>query len=301
MEDRKKGAFYGCAVGDALGTSLEFMDRDVYPTVTEMLPARHHKFPAGYWTDDTSMMLCLSASYVATEGKHDGYNQLAHYYEWFSNGYLSVCDVCFDIGRTVLKALSHYKKTGSSIANTIHEFDQGNGSLMRIAPVPILHANNPDGAYIEGCHSSLPTHAHDTCVQACGLFAYLCAYAIRGASKHELLERLRSKHHSVPKSLQSITNTEFLTKTRNMILSTGYVVNTLEASLWAFFSTTTFEEGAILAVNLAGDADTVGAVYGTLAGAYYGYSNIPTRWLDALQGRSKLDNVYADLIKLTAT
>ena len=307
MDDRRKGCFYGCAVGDALGLPLEFEERNTHPLLTEMVPATQWKtLAAGSWSDDTSMMLCLSASLVATHGVQDNYNQLVHYKSWWEEGYLSVAGYCFDIGRTTTLALAGFEKHGRTVAKTTQEGHQGNGSLMRIAPIPILfHAHEATEIAAAAAQSSETTHAHPVCINACAIFAILCAHAINGKSKAELLEVLHSlqfsPHPPLPPSLVQIARCEFMHKSRNEIKSGGYVVDSLEAALWAFFKTSTFEEGAILAVNLAHDADTVGAIYGTLAGAAYGFSAIPSRWLTALQGRHMLDGVYADLISAHLT
>lgn len=296
--NRIKGCFYGCAVGDALGISLEFQDRDVLPTITEMLPSDHHGICAGSWTDDTSMMLCLAASMAANQGAPHGHSELNHYLEWFSNGYLSVNGYCFDIGGTVRGALWKYEDTGNPVADTTDKYDQGNGSLMRIAPVPIFCWNDPDKAYEYGSVTSQTTHAHTNCKTICGIFSYITARAIQGKPKETILANLEQWKHTASQELQSVLTCDFLNKSRDQIKSSGYVLDTFEAALWAFFTTNTFEEGAVLAVNLADDADTVGAVYGTLAGAHYGFINIPVRWIEALQGRNYLDGVFADVIDI---
>lgn len=297
MADRRKGCFYGCAVGDALGAPLEFEPRDKHPRVVDMMPVAQFGLEPGSWTDDTSMMLCLAASY-AQFGKQHPESELTHYMEWFSNGYLSVNGVCFDMGRIVTRALIDYERHGYTTARTNDAYDQGNGSLMRIASVPIVHWARPDAAYADGYASSVTTHSHPVCAQICGVFAALCAHAIQGKSKTELLDCLRTYIPTCHSSFHHVLSGDFMKKTRDDISSSGYVVHTFEAACWAFFTTETFEQGAILVVNLADDADTVGAVYGTLAGAFYGFTAIPVRWSSVLQGRHLLDGVYADLLKV---
>jgi ADP-ribosyl-[dinitrogen reductase] hydrolase len=293
--DRIKGCFYGCAVGDALGAPLEFSVRDTAPLLTEMAPVRRFRLAAGSWTDDTSMMLCLAASIAAQGGKLDAYSELSHYYEWWDKGYLSVNGDCFDIGRTTTVALSEFDRKRTTVAPTAHEQFCGNGSLMRIVPIPILAAGDVEKARAFGAQSSETTHAHPLCKDACGLFAALVTRALAGDNKPELLAVLRgAASRIVDAQLMPICAGNFLTKSRDEISSSGFVVNTLEAALWAFFTTGSFKDGAILAVNLCDDADTVGAVYGTLAGAYYGFSAIPPSWESALQGRRMLDGVFAD-------
>lgn len=302
IENRMKGCFYGCAVGDALGCPLENAWRDTVPLVTEMIPSTNYGgLVAGSWTDDTSMMLCLAASMVSRGGLVDAHSELSHYVEWFRNGYLSVNGKCFDIGRTTKYALLKFIHTGTPIDEAADELDQGNGSLMRIAPVPILHWNNPNKAFHFGCVSSGTTHNHMSCVNVCGIVSYVIASIIKGdtTTKQAVLEELeRWQYYSGDERLRGILGGEFKEKTREQISSSGYVMDTLEAALWAFFSTDDFESGAVLAVNLGRDADTVGAVYATIAGAFYGFDAIPPRWLSALQGQCYLNGVWADVLKV---
>jgi ADP-ribosyl-[dinitrogen reductase] hydrolase len=296
--NRMKGCFYGCAIGDSFGAPLEFHDRDEIPLVTEMIPAEHWKLPAGSWTDDTSLMLCLGAS-IAARGGLDAGSELTHYMEWFSNGYLAVNGVAFDMGRTITCALADYETDGCLVAHTTTAGFCGNGSLMRLAPVPIFVAGRGldyDDAWRYGYESSKTTHAHPLCCESCGLYSVLIVGALRGESKPALRRRLAGLASKVTDArLVALCSGDFVGKPRDEICSSGFVLYTLEAALWAFFNTETFFDGAVLAVNLAHDADTVGAVYGTLAGAYYGYSEIPTKWISALQGRHMLDGVWDDL------
>lgn len=298
--NRMKGCFYGCAVGDALGSPLEFKwRRDKTPLVTEMIPTDNHGgLPAGCWTDDTSMMLCLAASMVARGGKCDARSELTHYWEWFRNGYLGVNGTCVDIGTTTRRSLLYFHQNDEPISEA-DDLDQGNGSLMRIAPVPILCWNDPEKAYATGAESSVTTHIHRNCAVICGIVSSILARCIaKPCTKDEVLEMLNSMVHLADDPrLQEILRGEFRDKLRCHISSSGFIMDTLEAALWAFFSTGDFEAGAILAVNLGRDADTVGAVYGTIAGAFYGYDAIPSRWLKALQGQRYLDGVWADVLE----
>lgn len=220
--------------------------------------------------------------------------------EWFANGYLAVNGEAFDMGRTVTCALADFETDGRLTARTSTVGFCGNGSLMRLAPVPIFAAGRRGlDAWALGYASSKTTHSHPLCCECCGLYAVLVCWTIgrkEGEGKAELLRVLQGLSARVTDArLVALCDGSFVKKTRDDIRSSGFVLDTLEAALWAFFNTDSFEAGAVLAVNLAHDADTVGAVYGTLAGAYYGFSEIPTRWLDALQGRRMLDGVWADL------
>jgi ADP-ribosyl-[dinitrogen reductase] hydrolase len=292
-EQRCKGCFYGLLVGDALGAPVEFQRRDTFPEVRDMLVCDTWGLPAGSFTDDGSMMLCLAASLVNTGGVQDAHNVLSHYAEWFTEGYMSVNGRCFDIGRTTKMSLTNFLYDGRLVAST-DEGTAGNGSLMRIAPIPIVWGADVEKAWKEGEASSKTTHASRTAVWCCGFFATLCGMAIRGMSKKQMLAWIQEVPAG-PESVAHITRCEFLTKSRDAISSSGYVVDTLEAALWAFFRTETLEDALILAVNLARDADTVGAVTGCLVGAFYGYGAIPERWIGPLQAPNMVRGVWDDL------
>jgi ADP-ribosyl-[dinitrogen reductase] hydrolase len=139
--------------------------------------------------------------------------------------------------------------------------------------------------------SSQTTHTNIVCLQACNLLARAIVTALQGRSKESVLDAVSQEHFC--KELECITSGNYQKKTRKQIESHGWVVATLEAALWCFYKTESFEDGLILAVNLAHDADTVGAVYGALAGAFYGFTNIPDRWLVDLKGKHILDSIYS--------
>ncbi len=287
-EQQCRGAFFGCLVGDALGAPAEFKSRGSYPEIRDMIPCKNFGgLAAGSFTDDGSMMLCLAASITAAGGVQDPLTALMHYRKWMLEGYMSVNGRCFDVGGTVRHAIVGFCKTGRLVANTNEDFMAGNGSLMRIAPVPIMWGKNAAKAWVEGEASSRTTHTNEECVWSCGFFAALCGKALTGTSKEELLRFTRE--HYGPK----LDN--FEKKTRDDIHTSGYVRHTLEAALWAFFGTNTFEDGMVLLVNMGEDTDTVGAVFGTLAGSYYGLGGIPARWLDALQKKEMAEVVFNEL------
>jgi ADP-ribosyl-[dinitrogen reductase] hydrolase len=263
-----------------------------------------YDLPAGSFTDDGSMMLCLAASLVNAGGQ-DANNQLGHYLAWYRDGYMSVNEDCFDIGYTTQEALVEYANTGCLEAKTTDEFQAGNGSVMRLAPIPIFFHDKPiEQVWLEGMRSSRTTHGAPVAVWGCGLWAALTALAMRGASKWDLLRFLHSIPYSsepaianYPLAWKDILDRRFMDMDRDDVQSGGYVVESCEAALWAFFSTSTFEDGACLAVNLGKDTDTVGAIYGILAGAFYGFDGIPQEWLEALQCPTMVEGVWADLAR----
>jgi ADP-ribosyl-[dinitrogen reductase] hydrolase len=283
--DRAKGALLGLAVGDALGVPLEFEERDANPVVSEMIGGGPFDLKSGEWTDDTSMALCLADSLIANP-QLDERDLMRRFVRWWRKGETSVNDVCFDIGMTTESALSRFEETGEVFVNPDPN-RAGNGSLMRLAPVAIAAGGDVDRAVDLARRQSACTHGAPVCLDACGLYAELLVEAISGAPKREVLGRrpVLFGHDDVA----AIALGSYRVKKRHEIRSTGFVLATLEAALWAIWNSDSFEEALIKAINLAGDADTVGAVTGQLAGAIYGTSNIPSGWLDVLACRGTLE------------
>lgn len=278
---RYRGAMMGLATGDALGVPGEFQPRGSYPKITEMIGGGPFHLRPGEWTDDTSMALCLGKSLIDSEG-FDPKDQMGKYWHWVENGYMSSNGRMFDIGDTTSEALCRYKKTGEPFAGVDDPKKAGNGSIMRLAPIPLFYKYDDQGFLLKYARaSSATTHGAKVCLDSCALLALIIYKALLELPKEAMLNNLFVE----PSFMESpevidIAKGSYKTKTEDQIKSTGYVIHTLEAALWSFYTTDTFEEGAIKAVNLGEDTDTVGAVYGQLAGAYYGIGAIPRRWLD---------------------
>lgn len=281
-----RGALLGLALGDALGTTLEFSTRDSLPTVNEIEGGGPFNLQAGQWTDDTSMALCLAHSLVRCEHSNNC-DQLDLYCLWWKKGYFSVNGKCFDIGNTVIHSLNSYMNTGIGYSGPTEPQSAGNGSIMRLAPMALFYFSDPEKCAMWCGDSSKTTHGATEAVDACRYMGILIHGAINGASKAELTTKLYCPTNGfwddkgLADSIVSLAENAH-TKTRDQIKSTGYVVDTLEAAIWAFHHSSTFEGGAILAANLGGDADTIAAVYGQIAGAFYGEINIPPDWIKKL-------------------
>jgi ADP-ribosyl-[dinitrogen reductase] hydrolase len=294
MRERYQGSLLGLAAGDALGTTVEFSPPGTFAPLTDIVGGGPFHLEKGQWTDDTSMALCLAESLVRCGG-FDARDQMTRYSRWREEGYLSSNGRCFDIGNTVSWALSKFGKTGGSFAGPTDPHSAGNGSLMRLAPVPLFFAADPKKAIHMSAESSRTTHGTLTCLDACRYFAGLIVGAIQGTSKEALL----SKRYAPVKNLwereplcpeiDEIASGSFKHKDPPEIVGSGYVVKSLEAALWAFDRSSTFKEGCLLAVNLGNDADTTGAIYGQLAGAFHGAQGISIEWRNCL--------AYADLIQ----
>jgi ADP-ribosylglycohydrolase len=272
---RFRGSLLGLAAGDALGTTLEFRPPGSFKPITDIVGGGPFGLPPGAWTDDTSMALCLAESLIERRG-FDAVHQLETYCRWWRDGHLSSTGKCFDIGVTTRTALAHFQKTGDADSGPTDPHSAGNGSIMRLAPVPLAFAGDPRVAHDRAADSSRTTHGTAECVDACRYLAGLIVGALNGVPKDELL----SPHHSpaagvwdkapLAPEIATVAAGSFRERHPPAIRGSGYVVASLEAAMWAFHNSENFRDGALLAVNLGDDADTTGAVYGQLAGAYYG-------------------------------
>ncbi len=293
--DRYRGALLGLAAGDALGTTLEFRAPGTFTPIDDMHGGGPFKLRPGEWTDDTSMALCLAESLI-TCGEFDPVDQLAKYVRWKREGYHSSNGACFDVGGTVRAALARFERHSEPWAGSTDPHSAGNGSIMRLAPVPLFFARTPGIAIARSADSSRTTHGAMEAIDACRYLAALIIGALEGKSKDELLEPLFTpvpglwQGEPLAPKIHAVAAGSFLKREPPEIRGTGYVVESLEAALWAFAKSESFEHGALLAVNLGNDADTTGAVYGQLAGAYYGAAAIPERWRSKLAHRETLES-----------
>jgi ADP-ribosyl-[dinitrogen reductase] hydrolase len=298
--DRARGALLGLAAGDALGTTLEFTrPLDPFtPQVTDIVGGGPFGLPAGGWTDDTSLALCLGQSLVAAGG-FDARGQANAYVRWWQRGENSVTGACFDIGNTTRAALQRYLATGDPFAGDPSPAAAGNGSLMRLAPVALAAGSEAEAVEWAGLQSRV-THAAIDAVDSCRLYARLIWRALRGAGKAALLDRGMGDDLGLTANVARVARGSYHEAMPPEIKGTGYVVDALEAALWAFARSDSFESGAILAVNLGQDADTTGAIYGQLAGAHYGAAGIPAGWRQALLWADKIAVLADDLAALGA-
>jgi len=292
--ERYRGSLFGLAIGDALGAPVEFQEVGSFEPVVDMLGGGVFRLRPGDWTDDTSMALCLAESLIDSRGFNPA-DQLERYLRWYHQGHLSSQGWCFDIGTVTRKALLNYESTKQPLAGIDEERAAGNGSLMRLAPVPLAFANQETQAMDLAGDSSRTTHSNKLCIDACRYFASLIVGALQEASKEQLLSAKFTpvkeywQHRPLAPEIEEIALGSFKTKEPPDIQGSGYVVQSLEAALWAFHKTDNFRDGCLLAVNLGDDADTTGAIYGQLAGAFYGEKELPEEW------RSKL--AMHDVIK----
>lgn len=276
--NRARGCLLGLAIGDAIGTTVEFKPRGSFPLMTDMVGGGPFRLKAGEWTDDTSMALCLGASLL--EKGFDLHDQISRYVRWRRDGYMSSNGRCFDIGIATSEALSQFETNGNPEAGSTNPRSAGNGCIMRLAPVPIMYMNEPEKAASLSAEQSKTTHGATECLDASRLFGEILVRALQGrASKTEILVSAQNTQCS-PSRLQDIAAGKYGKLERQQIKGSGYVVDSLEAALWCFYTTETFSDAVLAAANLGDDADTTAAITGQLAGAFYGEAGIPRSWLN---------------------
>ncbi len=304
LQSRFRGVLLGLAGGDAVGTALEFKPAGTFEPIDDMVGGGPFGLEAGQWTDDTSMALCLAESIVETE-RFDPVDQLERYCRWWREGHLSATGSCFDIGNTVRDALLRFGRTGESFCGSDHERSAGNGSIMRLAPVPLAWHHDPETAIHLAGESSRTTHQHPAAIDGCRYLAALIVGALLGRPKSELLSNRFSPvpdlwdREPLISEIDAIARGSFRHKGPPDIRGTGYVVRSLEAALWAFHRAEDFRTGCLLAANLGDDADTTAAVYGQIAGAYWGEQGIPDEWLDKLSLRSLIEELADRLLEFS--
>ena len=215
---------------------------------------------------------------------------------WYRDGHLSSTGKCFDIGGTTAGALGRFEQTGDPFSGSTAPRSAGNGSIMRLAPVPMFFYPDAEQAIHYAGKSSRTTHAAQECVDACRLMASIIVRLLSGATPEDALVHADTGCVSASPKIAAIAACDYVDKTDSQIRGSGYVVESLEAALWCFLQTDTFRDAILKAVNLGDDADTTAAVCGQIAGAFYGESGIPAEWLAKLCMRDKITE-FADKLR----
>ncbi len=309
LYDRYRGALVGLAVGDALGAPYEGCPPGTFEPNTDL--GTHPHLHPGEWTDDTAMALCLATSLLECRGS-DARDQMDRYVRWRREGYLSAYGRPIGIGGTVSASLDRYEATGDPMAGvaqprTGDPQTAGNGSLMRLAPIPMYLLHDGPRAIELAAEMSKTTHGAAEAIDACRYMTGLLIGALRNESKETLLSDLYSPVYNywffqgvgLTPRIDAIARGVYKHKKASDLPATGYVVDTLEAALWAFHQTSNFEDGALLAVRLGNDTDTTAAVFGQLAGAFYGIDGIPARWREQVAQREMIEELAISLLRET--
>jgi ADP-ribosyl-[dinitrogen reductase] hydrolase len=294
VRDRAVGALVGLAVGDAVGTHLEFTGKPDFARLEDMIGGGPFRLKPGEWTDDTAMALALADSLLA-HPEFDPADLMNRFVAWHETGKYSCTGACFDIGTTIRAALSRYRRDGNPLAGSTDERSAGNGALMRLAPVAVRYRRDRDTLRRVAALQTRTTHGAAEAIDGSVLFAEMLADAIAGRPIHEIL---RPRPRDLAGRIAEIASgSSWRSKHRKEIRGTGYVVDALNASLWAVSRTTCYRSAVLLAANLGEDADTTAAITGQLAGALYGVSAIPKQWLATIAWREEIESVARRLFQ----
>ncbi len=297
-----KSSLFGVAVGDALGIPVEFQSRQTISKnpITDMIGYGTYNLPAGTWSDDSSLTFCLAEALTEEFSLNTiGQNFVKWYYENYWTPYGNV----FDIGIATQQAISRLA-TGEKpeLAGSFDESDNGNGSLMRILPLLFYLLDKPiNERYDITKKVSSITHGHIRSVIACFYYLEFARQIFEGKDKFEIYRNLQTEvaNHLTLLSIDAreialfdrLLKSDIYNLDEDQIQSSGYVLHTLEASIWCLLTTNNYKEAVLKAVNLGNDTDTTGAVTGGLAGLLYGLENIPEKWLQQIARKDDIENL----------
>jgi len=303
-KEQVKACILGHAVADALGVPVEFRRRSTLDAdpVTGMRAFGTYNKPAGTWSDDTSMTLC--ALEAMTKGKIDHEEIMRNFADWYRCGAFTPGNDCFDVGNTCSAAIYSFLAEGKSPLDCGRkgEMDNGNGSLMRIIPFVLFSLATDEGEtdfprlWKTVSDGSALTHAHDRSGLGCEIYATALAFALENPSLESVEQGLKFHRNECGDRAEyeaySRIDADLLRGLdRSEIRGSGYVVSALEAALYCLFTTSSYRECVLKAVNLGEDTDTTAAIAGGLAGAVYGTEGIPCEWLDTLIKRDYIEDM----------
>ncbi len=297
--EKIKAGILGLAIGDALGVPVEFKSRDYlkeYP-LTDMIGYGTYNQPPGTWSDDSSMTFCTMQALL---NGYDLHRIADLFLNWMENAYWTAHDERFDIGITTSESLYRYKASKNPFSSgSKNENSNGNGSLMRILPMAFYSLNKPAEERFPLINEvSSITHGHIRAALACFYYIEFAIGLIQGADKFSAYQSANNKFTEFIKKHNEceIEKTHFqlilsgnIHKTKeDKIESSGYVMHSLEASLWCLLNANSYKETVLKAVNLGSDTDTTAAIAGGLAGLVFGFDDIPKMWLNRL---ARLDDI----------
>ncbi len=297
-----KGLLFGIAIGDALGVPVEFMSRKHLQAnpVTSMRAFGTHHQPAGTWSDDTAMSMLLVEQLIEGYDVQKLADRFCHWYQyndWTPHGQI------FDMGVATRNAMDKIAKGVSALqSGEYDDYSNGNGSLMRILPLAIHLQNRPiEERFRVVKEVSAITHAHIRSIIGCFFAVEFVINLLKEKDKcdayYETQNLVRDYLHLIDVKTSEIELynrilfDDISCIPQDDIYASGYVLHTLEASLWAFLTTDNFKDAVLKAVNLGDDTDTVGSVTGGFAGLFYGFEQIPSEWVEVLAKREKIEDL----------
>ena len=289
LEDRFNGSLFGLFIGDALGAPLEFQSSGQFEEITDYSYGGVHNCLIGQWTDDSSMALCLMDS--LQEKGFDLKDQFNKYILWMRNGEYSSIGRCFDIGSTISQALTRHLPPEVVYRGIEENAASGNGSIMRLAPVPIFFFKEGfDSVLFHSVESSRVTHQSKICLDSVGYFSSILYSIFNGEKDKEKIIK-NDLYIPIDEDVIFIKNADYNSIVKYDLNPSGYVVDSIYCALYCFNKTKDFKSAVLMAANLGGDSDTIAAITGQIAGAYYGYSSIPTHLVDRLMKIDYLKNL----------
>ena len=304
-----KDVVIGHAIGDAMGVPVEFCIREkllAHP-VTKMIGYGSHDVPAGTWSDDTSMEIATMDSMINQGGKINCEDIMMNFYYWLKDAKYTPYGEVFDAGRTCIKSIISFSK-GYDISECGQkdEYSNGNGSLMRILLIAYYCYYNKlkeEEIFEVVKNVSSLTHAHEISVLGCYIYVNYIIKLLEGKDKFESYNLIKLIDYSMftEESLEvykRVLKEDIEKYSIDEIKSSGYVVDTLEASFWILLNASSFKEAIIGAINLGNDTDTIAAITGSMAGILYGYNSIPQEWLDKLAKRDYIEDLCDKLEKV---
>jgi len=303
-----KAILFGVAVGDAIGVPVEFKSREsiAQNPVTEMIGYQTHNQPPGTFSDDSSLTFCLAEGLTKD---FDLENIAENFIKWYTENYWTARGEVFDIGiateDAIMRLLDGVK---SDLAGGFDEQSNGNGSLMRILPLLLYIMDKPINERYEITKQvSSITHGHIQSIISCFYYLEFARQIVKGGNKFEVYSSLKTEITNFLNSLEinpleiqvfnGLLYEDIRDRVEAQIYSSGYVLHTLEASIWCLLNTDSYEAAVLKAVNLGDDTDTTGAVTGGLAALVYGFGNIPKKWIDELARKSDIDDLVQRLFE----
>ncbi|KAJ5169626.1 ADP-ribosylation/Crystallin J1 [Penicillium coprophilum] len=308
LKSRAKGAIWGVCVADALGGPVQFRDAGTFEPITTLRYVAPFDQPAGSYSDDGSMTLALACSFSKSDMQYNHMLSIQYFVEWLTQGHFSTVNHSWDVGRSTRISLTQWIKYGMEKGNfelaQVMVIDRlnykeysGNGSLMRIVPIGVAYWYDSTLAREVARKHSQITHPSLSCVEACEAYTDLVCRIMNGQTKKQLFHALSVFPFTHPELTERMslyryrTISDWKAKAPSDMTSSGWVVDTLECAMWAFFKYDTWKDGALAVVNLGGDSDTAGAVYGGLAGSFYGFASIPAEWVAGMQNKGFIGSI----------
>ena len=319
LKDKARGMLIGLAIGDALGAPVEvgYTSQDIVALGDKIEYYHEFKYPAGSWTDDTSMALCLADSLIEKEG-YDSYDIMEKYMQWWIKGYRSSVGHSIGIGQQTAMSLLKYTKHSTISKNEPKTHKSGNGAIMRLAPIIIAntHKENYETKKVTkeelnkvtkmAVLSCRETHNSTEAEQVTELFATLLYYIMRGRTKEDIKkivrkwneQKSREGNDSWIANIKPLIELAFFNDPEKLQNLWGYIVHTFTIALWGLLNFDNFRDGMLAVIRLGGDTDTNAACYGQLAGAYYGYGAIPRKWSNFIYASDEIDSIAHELLEM---